>query len=99
MARAESPVLIRGESGTGKEPIARSIVQKIERADKPCLPVTCGAFHDEPLESELFGHEKGAFTGAAAQRHGLFEKATRAGPPSSSGSTSRPSPPRSGPMG
>ncbi|HEY7678093.1 MAG TPA: sigma-54 dependent transcriptional regulator [Candidatus Methylomirabilis sp.] len=75
VAGADSPVLILGESGTGKELIARAIVQQSERAGKPFLAVNCGAFQDELLESELFGHEKGAFTGAVAQRHGLFEVA------------------------
>ncbi len=75
VAAADSPVLIQGESGTGKELIARAIVHKSGRAGKPFLAVNCGAFQDELLESELFGHEKGAFTGAVAQRHGLFEVA------------------------
>jgi DNA-binding NtrC family response regulator len=75
VAGADSPVLVLGESGTGKELIARAIVHKSERGGKPFLAVNCGAFQDELLESELFGHEKGAFTGAVAQRHGLFEVA------------------------
>jgi DNA-binding NtrC family response regulator len=75
VAATESPVLIQGESGSGKELIARSIVARSERAGRPFLAVNCGAFQDELLESELFGHEKGAFTGAVAQKHGLFEVA------------------------
>ena len=75
VAGADRPVLILGESGTGKELIARAIVRKSARAGGPFLAVNCGAFQDELLESELFGHEKGAFTGAVAQRPGLFEVA------------------------
>ncbi len=75
VAAADRPVLILGESGTGKELIARAIVHQSERGGKAFLAVNCGAFQDELLESELFGHEKGAFTGAVAQRHGLFEVA------------------------
>jgi DNA-binding NtrC family response regulator len=75
VAGADGSVLILGESGTGKELIARTIVQQSERNGKPFLAVNCGAFQDELLESELFGHERGSFTGAVAQRHGLFEVA------------------------
>ena len=75
VAGTDSPVLIQGESGTGKELIARTIVARSERAGRAFLAVNCGAFQDELLESELFGHEKGAFTGAVSQKHGLFEVA------------------------
>jgi DNA-binding NtrC family response regulator len=75
VAATDSPVLIQGESGTGKELIARAIVQQSARAGRVFLTVNCGAFQDELLESELFGHERGAFTGAVAQKPGLFEVA------------------------
>jgi two-component system, NtrC family, response regulator HydG len=74
-ALSDSNVLILGESGTGKELAVRYIHQHGGRRDMPFLAVNCGAFPDELLESELFGHEKGAFTGATAQRHGLIELA------------------------
>ena len=69
-------VLVLGESGTGKEVIARSIHDASSRCDGPFVPVNCGAIPAELLESELFGHEKGAFTGAFSARKGRFELAT-----------------------
>jgi DNA-binding NtrC family response regulator len=75
VADAESTVLILGESGTGKELVARAIHFNSHRAEKPMIPVNCGAIPESLLESELFGHERGAFTGAARTRIGRFELA------------------------
>ncbi len=66
-------VLIAGENGTGKELVARTVHQMSDRADKPLIDVNCAAIPDEMIESELFGHERGAFTGAAARKRGKFE--------------------------
>ncbi|QLZ69585.1 sigma-54-dependent Fis family transcriptional regulator [Legionella sp. PC1000] len=71
----EASVLILGESGTGKEVVARNIHALSSRAMKPFIPINCGAIPGELLESELFGHEKGAFTGAITSRQGRFELA------------------------
>lgn len=68
------PVLIRGESGTGKELVARALFQYSHRADGPFLAVNCAALPDNLLESELFGHERGSFTGADSRRIGKFEQ-------------------------
>lgn len=75
VASSEATVLILGESGTGKEVVARNIQYQSARRDKPFVPVNCGAIPSELLESELFGHEKGAFTGAITARQGRFELA------------------------
>ena len=74
-AKSSIPILITGESGVGKEVIARYVHQKSRRAGKPFISVNCAAIPDNLLESELFGHEKGAFTGAVARRIGKFEEA------------------------
>ncbi len=76
VARSEAPVLVTGESGTGKEVIARFLHHKSARRDRPMVAVNCAAIPDNLLESELFGHEKGAFTGAVARRIGKFEEAS-----------------------
>ncbi|QDT78248.1 Nitrogen fixation protein VnfA [Gimesia maris] len=73
IASTDSTVLITGETGTGKELVARSIHQQSKRANKIFTAINCAAFSESLVESELFGHEKGAFSGAICQRHGKFE--------------------------
>ncbi|MBX5482087.1 MAG: sigma-54-dependent Fis family transcriptional regulator [Myxococcaceae bacterium] len=74
-AASNVPVLISGETGTGKELLARAIHARSPRANKPFIPVDCGAIAEGVMESELFGHARGAFTGATGARRGLFEEA------------------------
>ncbi len=75
VAPTDSTVMIMGETGTGKELVARTLFEKSQRADKPFVPVNCGAISEHLVESELFGHRKGAFTGAERDHKGLFEVA------------------------
>lgn len=75
LARSQAPVYISGESGSGKELAARLIHAKGPRADAPFVPVNCGAIPPELMESEFFGHKKGSFTGATADKQGLFQAA------------------------
>src|SRR3954467_6927798 len=76
IAGSEASILVTGESGTGKEVLARYVHRKSGRNDKPFISVNCAAIPENLLESELFGHEKGSFTGAIARRIGKFEEAT-----------------------
>lgn len=75
LARSQAPVYISGASGTGKELAARMIHAQGPRADAPFVPVNCGAIPSELMESELFGHKKGSFTGALSDKQGLFQSA------------------------
>jgi DNA-binding NtrC family response regulator len=75
VARSPSTVLITGESGTGKEGVARTLHEQSDRSDGPFIAVNCAAIPEQLLESELFGHERGAFTGAVARRAGRFQRA------------------------
>jgi DNA-binding NtrC family response regulator len=77
VARSNATVLITGETGTGKEVVARAIHSQSHRREKPFIAVSCAALPESLLESELFGHEKGSFTGAYAQKKGKFEAANR----------------------
>jgi DNA-binding NtrC family response regulator len=75
VAKGKATVLLQGESGTGKEVVARAIHAQSPRAEKPFQPINCAAFPDDLFESELFGHEEGAFTGASKRKKGLLEVA------------------------
>lgn len=75
VAPTSATVFIRGESGTGKEIIAQAIHELSDRCEKPFVPVNCGAMSPQLIESELFGHEKGSFTGAVRDHKGVFERA------------------------
>jgi len=76
LARSQAPIYIKGESGAGKELVARSIHEYGPHASGPFVPVNCGAIPSELMESEFFGHKKGSFTGAVADKQGLFQAAS-----------------------
>lgn len=76
-ANSNAPALLRGQSGTGKELVSRALHDNSERASNPFLAINCGAIPDQLLESELFGHSKGSFTGATCDRKGRFEMANK----------------------
>ena len=73
VAKTKTNILITGESGTGKELIANAIHEESERSEMPFVVINCGGIPENLIESELFGHKKGAFTGATADKKGLFE--------------------------
>ena len=75
VAKTKSNVLITGESGTGKELIAKAVHQESDRSDQPFVVINCGGIPETLMESELFGHKKGSFTGATTDKKGLFEEA------------------------
>ena len=77
VATTKATVLVRGESGSGKELVARAIHEASDRREGPCICLNCAALSETLLESELFGHEKGAFTGATEKKIGKFEAANR----------------------
>jgi Nif-specific regulatory protein len=77
VTKSEATVLIEGESGTGKELVAQAIHERSHRRDAPFIPIYCGSLSENLLESELFGHRKGAFTGAIENKPGLFEEADK----------------------
>ena len=74
-AQAEAPVLITGENGTGKEMVARTLHLSSSRKEEPFIAINCAAIPEELIESEIFGYEKGAFTGANSKKRGKFELA------------------------
>jgi transcriptional regulator with GAF, ATPase, and Fis domain len=76
VARSDAPVLLLGETGSGKEVVARAIHRQSPRAERSFIRVNCGAIPNELIDSELFGHERGSFTGAVTQRRGWFERAS-----------------------